>query len=287
MDIHTIIETLKSKGIIAQDSDKMERLSGGTTSEAYVMEQSDHTKIVIKLNAQEVIESEAYFLNFYEGVELVPDLLYVDPSHAFIVYFYLTGATGSGEKKKKELLVAIVHGLLNHYRPVSPKHGWGWQDDPNDSWQSFLLSRVNEAEERMGSVISEEDTKLVKELAGSAARCSLNQTPFLLHGDCGVHNFLFTEDRLSGIIDPTPVIGDPLYDLIYAFCSSPDELTKETILSVVNLSAIISDRTEQQLVEEVLIGLYLRIGTCIKHHPNDLQEYLKAWTYWKEAWGRF
>ena len=34
---------------------------------------------------------------------------------------------------------------------------------------------------------------------------------------------------LHGVIDPLPVLGDPIYDLIYAFCSTPEDVTKETI----------------------------------------------------------
>ena len=83
------------------------------------------------------------------------------------------------------------------------------------------------------------------------------------------------------MIDPTPVFGEPLYDLIYAFCSSPDDLTKETINSAASHLIIKGNKSEQLLYEEVLIGLYLRLATCIRHHPNDLEDYLKAWNYWK------
>nr|WP_239587430.1 phosphotransferase [Bacillus pakistanensis] len=60
--------------------------------------------------------------------------------------------------------------------------------------------------------------KLVQRLAESSNRIP-SKGPFLLHGDCGVHNFVFKGGSLSGVIDPTPVLGEPLYDLLYAFCS--------------------------------------------------------------------
>jgi aminoglycoside phosphotransferase (APT) family kinase protein len=103
--------------------------------------------------------------------------------------------------------------------------------------------------------------------------------PYLLHGDCGVHNFIFQGGHLSGVIDPTPIIGDPLYDLIYAFCSSPDDLSKETIDFAVSY---LLHKRDNKLYQDVIIGLYLRLGTCRKHHPNDFEEYLKAWSYWKD-----
>ena len=37
----------------------------------------------------------------------------------------------------------------------------------------------------------------------------------------------------------------------------------------------------QALSEEVTITLYLRMGTCLMHHPRDLPAYLEAWDRWK------
>ncbi|EJQ00504.1 hypothetical protein IC3_00038 [Bacillus cereus VD142] len=35
-------------------------------------------------------------------------------------------------------------------------------------------------------------------------------------------------------------------------------------------------KKERDLYEEIVIGLYLRIDTCIRHHPKDLED----WRYW-------
>ena len=32
---------------------------------------------------------------------------------------------------------------------------------------------------------------------------------------------------------------------------------------------------------EVIVQMYTRIGVCAKVHPQDLEEYLVAWQYWK------
>ncbi|PZD97001.1 hypothetical protein DNH61_04965 [Paenibacillus sambharensis] len=93
---------------------------------------------------------------------------------------------------------------------------------------------------------------------------------------------MFDNDgRLCGIIDPQPVIGPPAYDLIYAFCSSPDDLSYETISAAFEQLAV--GTKQDRIYEEVLIGLYFRISTCLKHHPHDLQAYLDAWEWWRPA----
>lgn len=99
-----------------------------------------------------------------------------------------------------------------------------------------------------------------------------------MHGDLGFHNFIFQENKLHGVIDPLPVLGDPIYDLIYAFCSTPEDLTKETIGYA--MKQCVFHKNDRDLYEEIVIGLYLRIDTCLRHHPKDLEDYLAAWRYW-------
>ena len=39
-------------------------------------------------------------------------------------------------------------------------------------------------------------------------------------------------------------------------------------------------KNDRDLYEEIVIGLYFRIDTCLRHHPKDLKDYLEAWRYW-------
>ncbi|WJH35443.1 hypothetical protein N6H14_05245 [Paenibacillus sp. CC-CFT747] len=104
----------------------------------------------------------------------------------------------------------------------------------------------------------------------------------MLHGDCGVHNFVFQAEALAGVIDPCPAAGPVLYDFLYAFCSSPDDLSRETLLAAA--AELEQEKPEEtELVEQMMIQLYCRIGTCLRHHPQDLPLYLEAWIYWKAA----
>jgi thiamine kinase-like enzyme len=177
------------------------------------------------------------------------------------------------------MLKVLVQGLLNNYKSSHNDFGWGWADQPVDTWQNFLMDEIIETKKILDSRLDIEEYNFVYNLIKKTTRV---RKSYLLHGDCGVHNFIFNDGELFGVIDPTPVIGDPIYDLIYAFCSSPDDLTRETIDSAVSHLMIKKEKNIPFLYEEVIIGLYLRLGTCIKHHPHDFEEYLKAWYYWKD-----
>ncbi|MEH7459347.1 aminoglycoside phosphotransferase family protein [Bacillus sp. JJ1127] len=278
MDISEIIEQLVVNEVIANYPKGYKKLTGGTTSRLYLIEGKE--QCVVKLNEPEVIEEEAYFLNFYENDSLFPKLLYVDPLNRYIVYSFIPGSTSYDVGNKRDVLCTLVQEVIHTYKVTMEMEQWGWKEEPVDSWQDFLLKRVMEASENLKTYIIEEDFRIVLEFVHSPNRHSHSNQPYLLHGDCGFHNFIFKENKLYGVIDPLPVLGDPIYDLIYAFCSTPEDLTKETIDYVVEQCVFHKNKKGKVLYEEVIIGLYLRLETCIRHHPEDLEDYLKAWCYW-------
>jgi fructosamine-3-kinase len=277
MDIQKIINQLLDDKVLPSKPTYYEQLHGGTVSELYLLHLGN-IKYVVKKNEPKVIRSEMNFLNYYKDTDLLPKLLFVEQSYSYIVYSFMDGTTNYVRENKHEILKALVQGLLNHYKSIPDTKGWGWADQPSLSWQSFIIDEINEANKFLYSRLDNSSYNLVINLVNKNRK---GKKPYLLHGDCGVHNFIFNNRQLIGVIDPTPVIGEPLYDLIYAFCSSPDELTKETIDSAVSILKWKSEISNSLLYEEVLIGLYLRLATSVKHHPNDFEEYLKAWYYWE------
>jgi fructosamine-3-kinase len=283
MNIKEIIKELIHNNIIQSITTQYEKLNGGTVSELYLLYNSDGTKYVVKLNEPQVLKSEANFLDCYKNLNLLPNLLFVEQSYNYIVYSFISGTTNLTGVNKQEMLKALVEGVLNNYKTVPNDIGYGYADELTDSWQVFLWNEIIEVNKILKSHLASDEYNFVLNVFENLKNNDIEREPFLLHGDCGIHNFIFNAGQLEGVIDPTPVVGYPLYDLIYAFCSSPDDLTKETIDSAVSHLMIKGEKDNSILYEEVIIGLYLRLGACIKHHPNDFGEYLKAWYYWKKV----
>lgn len=271
MDISVIATQLVKEEVISRYPNSIKVLNGGTTSTVYLLD----GKYVVKLNEAEVIREEANFLSFYEGNKLFSKFLYKEPFHTYIVYSFLEGSTSCEQGHKRSTLRTLVKEVINKYEIVSDVDVWGWKESPVQSWHEFLTTNVMEAHGNVKRYISEEEYRMVLKLANRDA--GINQ-PFLLQGDLGFHNFIFQENKLHGVIDPLPVLGDPIYDLIYAFCSTPEDVTKETIHYA--MKQCVFHKKESDLYEEIVIGLYLRIDTCLRHHPKDLEDYLAAWRYW-------
>ncbi|PEP06839.1 aminoglycoside phosphotransferase [Bacillus wiedmannii] len=273
MDISIIAAQLVKEKVISHDPNSIKVLKGGTTSTVYLLDE----KYVVKLNEAEVIREEAHFLSFYKENTFFSKLLYKEPLHTYIVYSFLEGNTSCEQGYKRSTLRTLVKEVINKYKIVPEADGWGWKESPVQSWNEFLTGNVMEAYENVKRYISEEEYRTVLKLANREA--GVNQ-PFLLHGDFGFHNFIFRQNKLHGVIDPLRVLGDPLYDLIYAFCSTHEDVTKEAIDFA--MKQCVFHKKERDLYEEIVIGLYLRIDTCLRHHPKDLEDYLVAWRYWMD-----
>ncbi|MGV3467427.1 MAG: aminoglycoside phosphotransferase family protein [Heyndrickxia sp.] len=276
--MESIVKELIQEGIIENKVLEFKPLKGGTSSQIGYLKLGDGQELIVKLNAPKVIEAESYFLNAYQDISLFPRLIYTDPAFRYIVYTYIEGES-NGVFKRKEALKLLVQKVINYYKPAELQGIWGLMEEPVTSWAEYLLDEIEVAGDRLKSILSKEDYQLIKSLIMNSNRNVLD-SPYLLHGDCGVHNFLLKDGQFSGVIDPTPIIGLPIYDLVFAFCSSPIDLSMETISQAAK--ELRFSIAEDKLVEEVMIGLYIRISRCVIHHPEDLPMYLSAWDEWKD-----
>ncbi|MDB5052721.1 MAG: hypothetical protein JWM44_771, partial [Bacilli bacterium] len=220
------------------------------------------------------------FLHTYRHITLLPKILYTDPAKAFIVYSYITGTTHYNRGLKINWLTILVKELFNHYEKYLQIDKWGRLESPIQSWREWNDRGLEGALNNVGSFLPIEDYYKVKSLVENISKREGHEARFLLHGDTGVHNFVFHELSLIGVIDPSPMIGPVLYDFTYAFCSSPDDLNLETLIATFSLLNH-EPMERSRLIEEVIFQLYCRIGICVKVHPHDLEGYLKAWEYWK------
>lgn len=277
MNIEKVVNELLYYSVFRTSPTEYIKLKGGTASDVYHVT-VDEKEYVIKSNKKEVIESEANFLKAYKELKYLPDLIFIDKKYQYFVYTFIKGTTDYTGLNKKETLNIVVEELLNHYKSTDKKDMWGWENAPVQSWNEFQIKEVSYAREMIGNKLSADEHSFIHFLA---EKTDVKGNSYLLHGDCGFHNFIFEQNQLIGVIDPTPVLGKPIYDLIYAFCSTPNDLTKEIIESTAKkLKSYPFNK--RNVYEQVLIGLYIRLETCLVHHPEDFSKYKEAWKYWME-----
>ncbi|QYK63331.1 phosphotransferase [Paenibacillus sp. S25] len=259
-----------------------QRLSGTTSGIVLRLESKNGIKYILKSDNPIQIELVEHLLHTYTHSLLLPKVLLSAQDKSYFVYTFIDGKTHFNRGKKRNWMRILVKELLNQYVEHQGKNTWGRIEFPRETWKEFNEISIEEARINLKNVLLPEDYQYVKLMSKKLFNDDSKQgTKYLLHGDTGVHNFVFNDSTLIGVIDPSPMVGPIIYDFLYAFCSSPDDINTDTLFAA-------SDLLEQgnvertRLIEETLIHLYCRIGLSIRHHPNDLTEYIQAWGYWKK-----
>ena len=79
------------------------------------------------------------------------------------------------------------------------------------------------------------------------------------------------------MIDPEPLVGPPLYDLLFAFFSSPDDLEPDALWAAADRLLGPGRVPRDRLLAHALPVLFCRVATCLIHHPDDLPGYVAVW----------
>lgn len=284
-NIQEIIQILHNKNLVSREYENFEQFNGTTDSVIGTLLNKDgEPSVIIKTEDSQFINLVEKFMNTYQSISLFPKFIFADSSKGFLVYDFLNGSGEYKKDSKKEILVQLAGKVLSNLKPISEQTVWGNLDNPFLSWFDFQEDRINYSRCIIGDFLSENEFNMVREIANRLCTTQ-NYQPYLLHGDCGFHNFLFNETSdLVGVIDPIPTIGPVIHELTFAFCSSPEFLNMETIDEAAKI--IGCNQSISHLREEVIVNLYCRIGTCIKHHPTDLPIYLDAWKEWTSIQGK-
>jgi hypothetical protein len=255
-------------------------LTGTTDGLVYNLVVNNKRKYVLKFDRHDQVVLVEQFLNTYHLSTLLPKIIFTSLDKSHFIYSYINGSTHINRGIKKDWLTVLVNELLNKYKIYNSNSTWGRLEYPCNTWYEFNTISIEEARVNIGSTITMEDYYFIESLVDKLFKNTETGGIFLLHGDTGVHNFVFDQYSLVGVIDPSPMVGPIIYDFIYAFCSSPDDINIETLFTTFALlEQAHMDRS--RLIEEVAIQLYCRVGICLRHHPQDLSEYLIAWQYWK------
>lgn len=291
-----LLHHLRAAGIVDPACTEVRPLPGGTAGRAWVVLAGGAPRYVIKYGDARAVTAETLFLEAARNLPLLPRVIHAEPSQGYYVYRYLPGRRLRRMPGKARIMALLVDELISRYPPAARCCGWGPVTGPRwPNWPDFLAARVEEAAALLGDILPPEDTALASALAAfPMPGDGPDDAPKLLHGDLGIHNLLFTADEewkneaggrapaatapeLSGVIDPEPLVGPPLYDLLFAFFSSPDGLEPDALCAAAS-RLLGPDRVHRaRLLAHALPVLFCRIATCRIHHPDDLPDYLAAW----------
>ena len=221
---------------------------------------------LIKQNTKLILQAEIEFLKL-NNLDMFQKIIYVDPKYEFVVYKFIPGETMKHIEDIPDTLKKII-SIAKSYSNCT-LDGFGYLNEETSSWSRFLKDEVTYSSLNLKELIP--NRKIVNKCINI-----LENYPFdkkLLHGDFGTHNFIQDNGKLVGVIDPMPVLGDYLYDLLFAIVSNVN------LLSSLSLDEIYSlvDEPEEKVRAMLTVVLYCRISRCLKYHPKDVEVYMEVW----------
>ena len=225
-----------------------------------------NNKYLIKQNTKLILQAEIEFLKL-NNIDMFQKIVYVDPKYEFVVYDFIPGETMKHVDDVQDAIQKIV-SIATSY-PECTLDGFGYLNEEVSSWIRFLKDEITYSSMNLKSHIP--NKKVVNQCLDIIEKYPFEKK--LLHGDFGTHNFIQDNGKLVGVIDPMPVIGDYLYDLLFAIVSNVNLLSSVTLDDMYSLV----DEPSEKIKALLTVVLYCRISRCLKYHPQDIDIYMDFW----------
>lgn len=245
-----------------------QKLLGGTQSLTYLV----NNKFVVKINDKCILDDEEYFNSFYHDNSYTQKVLAYDNKLCFIVYKYIKGYTNNEVSDIHELNKTILN-FTQHYKNYQVKRGFGGLKNPHSSWYGFLKHLVTDAKKVLKNHFSKSDFMVLQHALKVIKSHTFEKK--LLHGDLRLNNLVFLNGKLTGIIDPYPIMGDYIFDyLLYLFSSVQ-------IMETVSLNNLHTQLNEPQdkIKALMLITLFVKIKRMVKYsnQQTEVSAFMQLW----------
>ena len=227
-----------------------------------------NNEYLIKQNSALALKAEVEFLKRVATIPKISDyfqkIVYVEPEYNFVVYSFINGNVMKSPENPKKVVSSLLDITSN--LPTYEKEGFGYLGEETKTWIDFLKEEIKYSSENVPENICE--NSFVYKAAEDLEKFKF--TKKLLHGDFGTHNFIEVDGNFVGVIDPMPVAGDSLYDLLFGICSNVKLLSSFSLEELLN----ITNDPKEKIKNLLIVVLYSRISRCLKYHPKDLNIYL-------------
>lgn len=221
---------------------------------------------IIKQNNPKLLESEALFSKWYKSPKL-QEVIYSDKDYRYIIYNFVPGDVMHTVDDFNDA-VSNIKEIVQGYKKYD-EAGFGYIYEPSASWEDFLKALVHEHSLTLPEAFNY--LPKVYEAINELANYSFEKK--LIHGDFGTHNFIKENGKFVAAIDPIPIAGDALYDLIFALISNVAFLPHISLDFLCELSGEPKEKVKALLT----VLLFCRLDTCVKYNKEDLEDYLDFW----------
>lgn len=244
------------------------RMTKGKDSKVYLL----NNKYIVKFNNRVTIEGEKVYFEKNHNKYNEKILLYDNENYNYIVYKFIEN-DDIAERKNiniKELIKSIKDLVYNYEK--YDWNGYGYLFEEKKSWKQFFKTEMESRKENAFKYLEKSEYKKVEKAIELIYKYNFNTV--ILHGDLGIYNLLFKNNKLVGIIDPQPISGDCIYDYIF-FIFSNLNFCKNIKLS--DIYEDLKNEPIEKINAMIILILFDRIIRCVRYNIKNISEYLILW----------
>ena len=256
MDI--IIDDVKNKLNIKIDN--INNFKDGTTDSLVF---SINNKYLIKTMDKDEINRYKIFFDLYKDNNYFQKIIYINNQLNYICFEFIKGNRFQDITYDYKKVIDEIYNITNSYKKINTNY-YGYLDYKMNSPYEFLLSEIDYAKEKIDNINIDKVYNALNNIK------DYNYPKYLLHGDFGIHNFIVSNNRIR-VIDPMPLVFDPLYDFYFA-CLSSSFLIKN-----IDLIFKYYDRDNIYKKNLFIIVFFIRMSRAYVYDKEHFNEYLKIY----------
>ncbi len=253
-----IILDIKNK--LQIEIDEIEKYDDGTTDSLVF---SVNKKYLIKTMTESELNYQIEFFKYYNQNKWFQDLVYVNKELGYICFLFIDGLNLKKIKLDPKKIVDELYQITRSYVKYNADFYGYLEYSKNDPYE-FLLSEIEYAKEKISNI----DATKVYIALNNLKKYKISK--YLLHGDFGAHNFLIENNTLR-VIDPYPLVFDPLYDFYFAVLSS------SLLFVEIDYLLKFSDRDIEYKKNLFIIVFYIRLSRSYMYDKENFNVYLNIY----------
>lgn len=212
--IEGVIFDIEQKLGIKINKDKITYYTEGAT-ESVVF--SFENTYLVKIMDDLTLRSQMTFLELYKDLDHFQDIVCFNRNLKYICFKFMPGEKLKYVKIDAQNIRKQIYEIVSKYQRFEDRYYGYIYDNDGMSWRDFISSEIRYAEKRLKSF--EINQKVLDKCIDVIGKYKPEK--YLIHGDFGAHNFIVDDSGKLNVIDPMPVIGDPLFDYYFAILSIP------------------------------------------------------------------
>lgn len=212
--VDRVIDDIEKKiGIKINKNEIVYYTEGATKSVVF----SINCKYLVKITDELTLKSQMIFLKYYDELNYFQDIVCYDENLKYVCFKFMNGEKLRHVNVNAQDVRKQIFEMVSRYKKFDDKFYGYIYDNEGMSWADFIREEIRYAMPRLKTFNIKQ--RIFDKCIDVIDKYDVDK--YLIHGDFGAHNFLIDDSGKLNVIDPMPVIGDPLFDYYFAILSIP------------------------------------------------------------------